>query len=98
MPSRSSYRQAEWNPYDILDIVDNKRCLGYPVKGNACGNEIAKHNRQNMNAILTRISLLDPEDVERRQLREIAGFGLCKRYHQGQVDRMVSQWSNALLD
>lgn len=90
--------RQQWYPRDVLELCRDGRCVGYaPSKRRKCQICIASWSVSTMNAIIDEMSrqLPDPT-ILRPQLQRLATYGLCVRYHQGQVDSMVYKWSRKI--
>src|SRR5262249_1982548 len=70
-------------------------CVGYaPSKGRRCRNPINQHNRGLAYDLLDRISLLSPTSSQvAKLLPQLASLSLCLRFHQDQVNSVVSEWA-----
>ncbi|KAF2876045.1 hypothetical protein BDV95DRAFT_603430 [Massariosphaeria phaeospora] len=83
-----------WCPESTLQISNDCSCIGYaPSKRRRCTIRISQSNRSNVDAILYKISLREPEpEALRAQLLDLAHCALCVRYHQGQAVGIVDKW------
>jgi hypothetical protein len=71
------------------DYVHTKTCIGVTLKGARCGNAVAAHNA---NRALSDLQSPAFPKFSPQLLMECAGLLLCKRYHQDQASRIVSNW------
>ncbi|KAF2198848.1 hypothetical protein GQ43DRAFT_442999 [Delitschia confertaspora ATCC 74209] len=89
-----------WDPYEVLPLKQDGRCVGYArTQGCKCLNVIASENLMRMASLLNNISTQEPDPAAlRSQLTSIAGYGLCRRWHQNQKHDMVRKWSENILE
>lgn len=94
MPSRIRTSPL-WDPESVLKIDNMGRCAGWArTRGRNCANVIAMHNQQNADDLLEAISYEKPDAVAlENDLYDLAGFLLCRRWHQDQADDLVEKWS-----
>jgi len=72
-------------------------CVGWaPSKRRRCQNPIAEHNRSAAEYLLKEMSYRDPDTVTDDTLEMIAGYYLCRRYHQDQNADMVEKWKRTI--
>jgi hypothetical protein len=87
-----------WNPAELFAIVNPDRghqtCLGWaPSKGRRCQIPIAAQNRETAKRILNQLALQRPSAMRMEvSLRQVASVCLCRRYHQDQVEEIITQW------
>jgi hypothetical protein len=87
--------QPQWSPTAILQLCNDRRCVGYaPSTRQKCTIKIRKDNVNRCNSIVADMAWQAPDPVLLApKLRELAGCGLCVRYHQYQIGKMVEKWS-----
>ncbi|KAH7092507.1 hypothetical protein FB567DRAFT_239378 [Paraphoma chrysanthemicola] len=84
-----------WSPNTILNLSQDGRCVGHaPSKGRKCLTPIGYDN---LKRVVSEIATQEPDaDLLRSKLRCMAQHGLCRRYHQYQVDDMVDKWTSRI--
>ncbi|KAF2205376.1 hypothetical protein GQ43DRAFT_437095 [Delitschia confertaspora ATCC 74209] len=89
-----------WDPYEVLPLKQDGRCVGYArTQGRKCLNVIASENLLKMTSLIDKISTQEPNPAAlRSHLTSIAGYGLCRRWHQNQENDMVRKWSENILE
>jgi len=107
MVGYSSQQAQRWDPDSAFGIGNPDRwgaftCVGWaPTQRRRCRNPIAGHNQDAAWEILDELSSMRPLEVSETQtdkLKEAAGYALCRRYHQDQVDMVVRKWKRILRE
>jgi len=102
MPSIPSSSEARWDPIKAFSIHNHEKggavsCVGWaPSKRRRCQNPIAAQNRSAAEYLLKDMSYRDPNTVTDATLEMIAGYSLCRAYHQNQKAEMVRNWKNVI--
>lgn len=99
MVSSTSPGVSDWEPEDVLDLVDTDTggitCVCYlPIQGRRCHNPIAWSNIRSGMVVVSRLKQADLTDKRNLEslLRNLAGYLLCRRNHQLRVDEVVKLW------
>ncbi|KAF2494796.1 hypothetical protein BU16DRAFT_48193 [Lophium mytilinum] len=94
-----TYSAPNWDPEITLNIKNysyggSVTCVGYaPSKRRRCQNPINAANRAFANNIIEDLRCLNPHSPSiYPQLCRLAGYTLCLRNHQSQVDEVVEGW------
>ncbi|KAF2440110.1 hypothetical protein P171DRAFT_435915 [Karstenula rhodostoma CBS 690.94] len=84
-----------WDPQTVLKIDNMGRCAGWArTRGRNCAMTIAYHNQQNADCLMKALSTKQPDPIAlENDLYRLAGFVLCRRWHQNQADDLVDKWS-----
>ncbi|KAF2469080.1 uncharacterized protein BDR25DRAFT_343888, partial [Lindgomyces ingoldianus] len=89
-------RQVLWNPRNVLRVENDGRCVGWaPSKGRKCHNIVAGHNLREMDDLLRKLSISQPDADSRSirdMLKQLAIVGLCVRNHRDQAGNMYETW------
>lgn len=101
MATRSWHPQTpSWDPVKLLNIVSPDKisitCVGHaPSQGRRCQNPIAKANSDSALFLLETLPAAAACADNARIgdiLVELAGYLLCRRWHQGQASAVASMW------
>jgi hypothetical protein len=100
----SADRKKLWDPWKILRIINTDpgygciTCVGHaPSKGRRCRIAPRGENKGFITQALADIRYLSPDSpTVRSRLRAIVGPALCARYHQGQVEAILTQWERKI--
>ncbi|KAJ8118689.1 hypothetical protein OPT61_g388 [Boeremia exigua] len=88
-----------WNPWQVLDLIDDSRCVGWaPSKNRKCRHIVNGGDVSTFRRILEEMSsqALDPAALQ-PDLRELALTGLCRQVHRrSQVETMIDQWTDKI--
>lgn len=106
--SRSSSGSL-WDPERLFSIknpekCDQFTCVGYaPSQRRRCRNPIAYHNQVAAKQLLRDLSFIEPGKItaseqQSQKLQTVAYYSLCRRYHQDQANKMVTNWTSILRE
>lgn len=102
MPSSSRSSEPLWDPIKAFGILNQDKfgefsCVGWaPSRGRRCQNRIAMQNKTAATMLLKDMSYQDPNRATEANLELVAGYGLCRNYHQPQKQDMVNKWKNII--
>ncbi|KAF2257791.1 hypothetical protein CC78DRAFT_549639 [Lojkania enalia] len=91
-----------WEPRSILNIDEDSRCVGYaPSRGRKCLMPLAQSSLYKVESLLNMLAAKQPDatcpDLQ-DTLRQLAGFTLCVRFHQGQNSTIVQKWTDRISE
>ena len=85
-----------WNPFVELDITTHRskeiQCTGLNRYNARCGWTVEKDAREQILRLLDDMSVKLPRDTL-NLLPQLAKASLCRKYHQGQADGKVEEWT-----
>lgn len=86
-----------WDAVELLEIISPDTgtfcCVGTTTKGWRCTKPIAKDNRHAAQLLLATLPQLCYDERRlRAALSKLAGFALCRGYHQCQITQTSNQW------
>ncbi|KAF1846212.1 uncharacterized protein K460DRAFT_367028 [Cucurbitaria berberidis CBS 394.84] len=87
-----------WEAKEVLDLCSDQRCVGIvPSTSRKCRRPISWLNQARMNILLIEISSQSPDlSILRPKLMRLAGYSLCVRCQQTQIDGMVEEWTRKI--
>jgi hypothetical protein len=89
---------ASWDPKELFQLVNPDKmsitCVGYaPSCRRRCRNPIAYHNVQAAKEVMRQVVRSGISNTDLKEmLFNLAGYTLCRRYHQGQATVVSDRW------
>lgn len=89
---------ASWDPEELFQLVNPDKmsitCVGYaPSCRRRCRNPIAYHNVQAAKEVMRQVIRPSVSNTDLKEmLFDLAGYTLCRRYHQGQATDVSDRW------
>lgn len=89
---------ASWDPMELFHLMNPDKmsitCVGYaPSCRRRCRNPIAYHNIQAAKAVMRQLVHPGISNTDLKEmLFDLAGYTLCRRYHQDQAMNVSDRW------
>jgi hypothetical protein len=102
MPSSGTRTNEIWKPHELFELY-NPKPMSFSCKGSAATCKRRCHNvpasRSTVNGILDRLSMQEPDErVMYDDLLEAAELSCCRRWHQGQAEKIAADWYDLVKD